>query len=65
MASAIMLDTDILLRVMAALEALLRARELPPAQLGAIVACCQDNGAPDLAALLIGPLPFDEDADRF
>ena len=45
--------------ISALVAALVVARTLPPAQLGAIVACCRDNGARALADALVGELPFD------
>lgn len=41
--------------------AVLIVRQLPPAKLGAVVACLRDNGGDMLASILIGPLPFDGD----
>ncbi len=50
---------DALMDICRIVAAVCQARTLPPAELGAVVACLRDNNAGLLADALIGSLPFE------
>lgn len=49
---------DALTEICRIVAAVCKVRILPPARLGAIVACLRDNDGDALASVLIGDIPF-------